>query len=125
MPRYSPISLEQLRVLVDELFLLEVDQLAERHLQDRFGLHGRERVVLGDAAFVLELARSRRRPAPAAACAAGVLICISRFFGLGLRLRRADDADHFVDVGVREQQALRPCACAAAPGTAGTASAGG
>ena len=27
-------------------------------------------------------------------------------FGLGLRLRRADHADHFVDVGVREQQAL-------------------
>ena len=55
MRRYSAISLEQLRVLVAELFLLEVDQLAERHLQDRVGLHGRERVVLGHAALVLEL----------------------------------------------------------------------
>ncbi len=27
-------------------------------------------------------------------------------FGLGLRCRRADDADHFVDVGVRQQQAF-------------------
>ena len=42
-------------VLVGELFLLEVDQLAERHPEDRVGLDGRERVLLGDAALFLEL----------------------------------------------------------------------
>ena len=31
---------EQLVVLVAELFLLQVDQLAERHPHDRVGLHG-------------------------------------------------------------------------------------
>ena len=50
--------LEQLRVLVDELFLLEIDELAERHLQDRVGLHGRERIFLGDAALLLILAEA-------------------------------------------------------------------
>ncbi len=46
---------EQFGVLVDELFLLEIDELAERHLEDRFGLDWRERIFLGDATFWLVL----------------------------------------------------------------------
>ena len=97
--------LEQLRVLVDELFLLEVDELAERHLQDRVGLHGRERILLGHAALLLILGEAdvAQRPLQHGGRR---LDRHERFFRLGLRLRGADDADHFVDVGVREQQAL-------------------
>jgi hypothetical protein len=53
--RYSMISCQQLRVLVAELLLLEVDQLAERHPQDGVGLHRGERVLFGNAPFGLEL----------------------------------------------------------------------
>ena len=55
MPRYSSICSSSLRVLVDEFFLLQIDELAERHLQNGVGLHGRERVFLCHAALLLEL----------------------------------------------------------------------
>ena len=122
--RYSPISLEQLGVLVDELFLLEIDELAERHLQDRVGLHGRERIFLGDAALLLELGEADVAERPLQQ--GGRRLDLHQpLFGLGLRLRGADHADHFVDVGVGEQQALHGVLALAARGTAGTASAGG
>ena len=92
-------------MLVGELLLLEVDQLAERHPQDGVGLDGRERVLLGDAALLLELGEAlvAQRPLQHRG---GRLDRHQPLLGLGLRRRRADDADHFVDVGVRQQQAL-------------------
>ena len=39
--------LQQLAMLAGELFLLQIDQLAEGHAQDGVGLDGRERVELG------------------------------------------------------------------------------
>ena len=78
MRRYSAISLEQLGVLVGELFLLEIDQLAERHLAGWRRPARRERVVLGDAALLLELGEARRRPSARCIRAAGVLIAHQR-----------------------------------------------
>ncbi len=100
---------QQLRVLVGELLLLEIHQLAERHPQDRVGLHGRERIFFGHAAFRLELHVPFVARAPVASIGAGVLISISALFRLGLRLRRADHADHFVDVRMRQQQPCTVC----------------
>ena len=107
--------LEQLGVLVDELFLLEIDELAERHLQDRVGLHGRERILVGDAALLLVLAEADVAER-ALQHGGGRLDRDEPLFGLGLRLRGADHADHFVDVGVREQQALHRVLAAAGAG---------
>ena len=44
------------------------------------------------------------------------MICISRSLASACVLRRADDADHLVDVGVREQQAFDRVLAAAGPG---------
>ena len=41
MRLYSAISASKLAMLVGQLFLFEVDQLAEGHFQDGVGLHGR------------------------------------------------------------------------------------
>ncbi len=69
---------EQLGMFLDELFLFEIHQLAERHLQDGVGLHRRERVFLGDAALLLELGEANVAERPLQHGAAGVLIAISR-----------------------------------------------
>ena len=104
--------LEQLRVLVDELFLLEIHELAERHLQNGFGLHGRERILFGNAALVWYW---RKPTSPSARLSIGGrrFDRDQAFFGFDLRFRSADDADHFVDIGVREQQALHRVLAAA------------
>ena len=47
MRRYSVISSSSFWYSPAELFLLQVDQLAQRHPQDGVGLHGRQRVGLG------------------------------------------------------------------------------
>ena len=96
---------QQLAVLAAEFFLFEVDQLAQGHAEDGVGLHGREVVGFLAAAFRLEdgealvaqgaVEHGRRR---------GDLH--QPLLGLFLGLRCADDADHFVDVGVGQQQAL-------------------
>ena len=57
---------EQLVILAGQLFLLQVDQLAQRHPQDGVGLHRRERVGVAHAALALENGKACRRPAPAA-----------------------------------------------------------
>ena len=93
-------------MLAAELFLLEIDQLAERHLQDRVGLHGGERVGLAHAALVAGTRRSRRRPGRAASARPALRSPISRALASACVGRRADDADDFVDVGVRQQQAF-------------------
>ncbi len=96
---------QQLAVLAGEFFLFEVDQLAQGHAEDAVGLHGREVVGFLAAAFRLEDGEAlvaqgaaedgRRR---------GDLH--EPLFGLFLGLRCADDADHLVDVGVGQQEAL-------------------
>ena len=94
---------EQLAVLAGQLFLLQVDQLAQRHPQDRVGLHRRERVGLAHAALAL---KDGEAVVAQARCiiAAGASMPIKPGLGLGLRLRRADDANDLVDVGQRQQQ---------------------
>ena len=97
---------EQFGVFRAELLLLQVDQLTERHPQDGVGLDGRERVSVRLAAsFVCEVG--------VAGVAQGALHQRGRALDrhqpglrLGLRRRRPNDADHFVDVRVREQQAF-------------------
>ena len=97
--------LEQLCVLAAEFFLLQVDQLAERHSQNGVGLHGGERVGSAHAAFLLEHGE--------AGVAQGSLHHGRRGFdahqaglGLGLRRRGANDANDLVDIGVGQQQAF-------------------
>ena len=51
---YSAISSSRFVMLAAELFLLQIDQLAERHPQNGVGLHGGERVGLAHAALLLE-----------------------------------------------------------------------
>ena len=50
--------LEQLGMLVAQLLLLQIDELTERHPQDRVGLHGGEAIFIGHAALVLKDAKT-------------------------------------------------------------------
>ena len=96
---------EERVVLVGQFLLFEVDQLTERHAKNRVRLHRRERVAFLDAArrlerleaFVAERSIQERGRA---------LDLHQALFRLELRRRRANDANHFVDVGVRDQQTL-------------------
>ena len=92
-------------MLVAQLFLLQVDQLAEGHSQDGVGLDRREGIFFADAAFLLEdhktlVAQGTLHHR------AGAADFHQPQLGLGLSLRRADDADHLVDVGMSQKQAF-------------------
>ena len=90
-------------MLVGQLLLLQVDQLAERHAEDGVGLDGREGVRFPQAAFLGENAEPlfAQRPAQQGG---GRLDLHQALLRLGLGRGAADHADHFVDVGVRQQQ---------------------
>ena len=96
---------EQIAVFAGQLLLFQIDQLAQRHAEDGVGLDGRERVE-----FLLRRVRFPEHgeaffaQRPAACRPPGVWISIEPPLGLVLVGRGADHADHFVDVGVRQQQ---------------------
>ena len=96
---------EQFLVLVDQLLLFEIDQLAERHAQDRIGLHGGQRVSVGLAPFLLEQCESRRRPVLAAS-SRRAFDSHQTDFGLRLSSRGTNDANDLVDIGQGQQQAF-------------------
>ncbi len=82
-----------------------MDQLPQRHPQDGVGLDGRERVVLGDAPIRAEGGKARLAQRPLNE-RRGALNLHQAQFRLDRRRRRADHADHFVDIRVGQEQAL-------------------
>jgi len=90
---------------VSEPLLFEVDQLAQRHSQDRVGLDGGQRIAVSGAALLLEHLKAFVAQGPRHH-RRGTLDAHDPHLGLGLRLRMADDADDLVDVGQRQQQAF-------------------
>lgn len=96
---------EQLLMLRAELLLFEVHQLTERHPQNGVGLHGGQRVRIAHASLgcedleslVAQGAWHEHR---------GSLDAHQPGFRLGLRGTGANDANHLVDVRMRQQQAF-------------------
>ena len=80
------ISVEQLGMFAAELFLLQVDELAERHPQDRVGLHGGQAIDVGHAALVLEHRVKPSSPRARSIMLAGHCDAHQADLGLGLRL---------------------------------------
>ena len=77
--------------------------MTERHAEDGFRLHGRERIAFGIAALGdkrLE-ANVAQRPGHQRL---GAFDLHQPHLGLGRRARRANHSDHFVDIGMRQQQ---------------------
>ena len=111
-PPKLPDLREQFAVLTRELLLLEVHELPKREPEDRVGLHRREAVCLGRPALLREdrEAFGAERPLEQR-CRR--LDLAQPLLGLGLRLRTADDPDHLVDVGERDEQALERVLAAA------------
>ena len=85
--------------------MLEVYQLAERHLEDRFRLHRGERIGGGHPPLVLEHGEAliAQRPLHHGR---GALDRHQALLCFGLRLRLADDLDNPVNVGEGQQQPL-------------------
>ena len=97
---------QQLPVFAAQLFLFEVDQLAERHAQDGIGLHGGQRVVRPPRPVPPGTVESRLRPAPAASSPPGHSTPIRPTLASACVLRGADDANDLVDIGQGQQQAF-------------------
>ena len=96
---------EQVAVLAAKLLLLEVHELPEREPENGVGLHRREAVRLGHAPLLLEHGEALR-PERSLEERRRRLELAQPLLRLGLRLRRADDANHLVDVRQRDEQAL-------------------
>ena len=90
-------------MLLAQSFLFKVDQLAQRHFQDRVGLHAGKVVIGGLAPFVLEDVETFfAQRTLHHGC--GALDAHQADLGFGLSLTRTDDANDFIDVGQRQQQ---------------------
>ena len=96
---------QQVAVLVAELLLFEIDQLAQGHAEDGVGLDRSERIIFGRSALLLK----DREPALAEGASEHrrrALDLHQAILGLGLRLRRPDHPDDFVDIRVGQEQAF-------------------
>ena len=96
---------EQLLEFAGECFLFQVDQRTERHPQNGVGLHRSERVVFAHAAIRLKRCEALLAQRPFQQ-RRGRFDLHQPVFCFGLCFRRADHSDHFVDIGVGQQQAL-------------------
>ena len=93
-------------VFAREFLLLEVNQLTERHLQNSVGLNRGEGVGLFAGTAVLDERLESGVPQGALKQRGGGLDLTQTLFRLGLGLAGSDDADHLVDIGVRDEEPL-------------------
>ena len=92
-------------VFVRQFFLFEIDQLTERHFENRVGLNGGQRIFLGDPAIFDEHGKTFRTERPFEQRRRRFDLN-QPFLRLGLRFARANDADHLVDIGVGDEEPL-------------------
>ena len=97
--------LQQPLVLAAQLLLFEIDELSQCHAKNSIRLHCGKRVGVSNAGLFLKSAESFI-PERTLQHGGRALIEHQRFFGLGLRSRRANNPDNLVDIGQGQQETL-------------------